>query len=658
MYLLSFKVLLDGQRLKPVQDLLEVLGPYSVDDAASTISSLDRRQPPRLVLLGLEYVPNTFRCTIRLLKRPMPGSKEEKSVAVASSVALRILSWVHFLVMNISPLLTLFRVLWFIGLWLIVALELLFFGTLEWVGLPLRTSLPKLEFVLQTELDKKTCLFVRLKSVPRAFLPSLETLRKTWKLGFRFLFDFDFDFDCEVVQVAGTSIKLVMDSSCVLPTLDELVGDMVAVVAGEYASGKKQLAAQDGSRTLFALTVAGQRLDVRLREVVVSASVYFKLKGYIDSHMQAPSRAHGRTYSVSTAATETTFTEMNPLMDMATDADGLGARENVDDDGHGAVGTGGLNLASLVAAEFADVFVYDQDDRCVAEAAGWHLSSSTWYPSAAKAAGPQYAPVGKSNYWKVTYYHNKYPAKSEVIAQVDRLSVYAVPGDLGHRVLLEGLSLLYSSSANSDASLSKLMTTSGSALDVQCRSAVVETSEAFLDHCLGELPLRTIRYFCFGAGYLWESLLAEVEVSCAVDDVAVEVLCARPGEDAADAGADEVQTQLTYDSIYGGDGNGVDTGVGLCEAAAAAAAASMAGAALYTYRVEAHRVEYDVPHPRALASFRAEDLQACLLELSVPARGGKGDAEGEAEVGKREAWAMKEGKYLEEHLQALLWAPE
>jgi hypothetical protein len=240
------------------------------------------------------------------------------------------------------------------------------------------------------------------------------------------------------------------------------------------------------------------------------------------------------------------------------------------------------------------------------------------------------------------------------------LSVYAVPDDDGHRLLLEGLSLLYSSSANHDASLSKLMTTSGSALDVQCRRVAVETSETFLDHCLGELPLRTIRYFCFGVGYLWESLLAEVEVSVAVDDVAVEVLCARPVD--TDADNDMHLAKMTFDRIYGG-GSAVDGAHVLLAAAGlddrGEREAAAAAEALYAYRVAMKHLEYDVSHPRTLASFHADDLRAHLVELSVPAAGGGKHAGGTVEAAAAAGWSKKgRNDRADERFQALLWSPE
>ena len=518
-----------------LQDFLEIIGPYSLNDVTSTISSLDNNNPqPRLISLGLEYVPHTFCCSIQLMKRPTIGTKEEKSIAMASKIAIRILTIIHFLVMNISPLLSLVRVCWFVIVWLIVAAELLFFATLERFGLSIQTSLPKLDFVFKTELDKKTCLMIRLNNVPRAYLPSLAVLQKTWKLGCRFSIDFDFEFDCDVVKMCGNSIKLAMDSSCMLPTLEELASDVVSMIMGEYflASGKKRNAVLDGSRNLFAFTIAGKSLDVYMREVVVSASVYFKLKGYIESHVKSASHAHRRTYSLSTD-TETTdslfsFTEMNPLLDIR----GMMGMRQEQNNQH-------MDLASLMALDLIDLRLFDQDNRRLATASNLHFSSSTWYPNPTNVGGSKSRlqrlfGVGSGTSGdvnglvqdKATFYSNKYPARSEIISQMDQLQLYIIPDDDCHCIVIDGLSLIYASSANHDGCMSKLMTTSGQTLDVQCKRLTIDTSEEFLDHALGESTLRAIRYFCFGYNYAMESLLSDVEVTLKIDDINIDVVCA------------------------------------------------------------------------------------------------------------------------------------
>ena len=533
MQLLRFQLLLDGHSMIFLQDFLEILGPYSLNDVTSTISSLDNDHQPRLISLGLDYVPHTFCCSIQLMKRPTNGSKEEKYIATASKIAIRILTIVHFLIMNISPLLSLVRVCWFVFVWLIVAAELLFFATLERFGLSLQTSLPKLDFVFKTELDKKTCLMKRLNNVPRAYLPSLAVLQKTWKLGCRFSIDFDFEFDCDVVKTCGNSIKLVMDSSCMLPTLEELASDVVSMIMGEYTSGKKRNAVLDGSRNLFAFTVAGKSLDVYMREVVISASVYFKLKGYIESHVKSASHAHRRTYSLSTD-TETTdslfsFTEMNPLLDIRGV---MGTRQEQNNQY--------MDLASLVALDLIDLRLFDQDNRRLATASNLHFSSSSWYNNnhintsgtknrLQRLFGAGSTISGNLNghiHDKATFYSNKYPARSEIISQMDHLQLYIIPDDDCHSIVIDGLSLMYASSANHDGCMSKLMTTSGQTLDVQCKRLNIDTSEEYLDHALGETTLRTIRYFCFGYNYAMETLLSDVEVTIKIDDIAVDVVCA------------------------------------------------------------------------------------------------------------------------------------
>ena len=562
MQLLRFQLLLEGHSMRFLQDFLEIVGPYSLNDVTSTISSLDNHHQPRLISLGLDYVPHTFCCSIQLMKRPTLGSKEEKSIATTSKFVIRILTIVHFLIMNISPLLSLVRVCWFVMVWLIVAAELLFFATLERLGLSLQTSLPKLDFVFKTELDKKTCLMVRLNTVPRAYLPSLAALQKTWKLGCRFSIDFDFEFDCDVVKMCGNSIKLVMDSSCMLPTLEEIASDVVSMIMGEYTSGKKRNAVLDGSRNLFAFTVAGKSLDVYMREVVISASVYFKLKGYIESHVKSASHAHRRTYSLSTD-TETTdslfsFTEMNPLLDLRGV---MGTRQEQNNS---------MDLASLMALDLINLRIFNQDNLRIATASNLHFSSSSWYPNPINGSGSggsgsknrlqRLFGIGNATNGntqghspdKATFYSNKYPARSEIISQMDQLQLYIIPDDDCHCIVIDGLSLIYASSANHDGCMSKLMTTTGQTLDMQCKLLHMDLSEEFLDHALSESTLRTIRYFCFGYNYAMESLLSDVEVTIKIDDIAMDIVCATTQFDESNHASIESYHHHSYDTLSSG----------------------------------------------------------------------------------------------------------
>lgn len=600
MYLCKFSVLLDGQSMQSLQDFLEIFGPYSLDDVTSTISSLDGRHlQPRLVSLGLEYVPNTFRCSIQLLKRPPLGSPEEKSTATASAVAVRILSIMHFLIMNISPLLTIIRICWFAVIWLIVATDLLFFGALERFGLPLQTSLPKIDCVLKTELDKKTYLNVRLNNVPGAHLPSISQLRKTWKLGFRFSFDFDFEFDCEVVKVCGSSIKVVLDSSSMLPTGEELLADALSVVLGEYVRGKKNWSVE-GSRNLFALTVKGKRLDVFLREVVISASVYFKLKGYIESHMQPPSRAphpppqpqHHRASSGPTATTaaESLFTTTNPLV---TDTGGSASLSE---------GTGPpsqMDLASLIAVDFAVVNLCDQSDQRLADASSLHLSLSSWYPT--QSCPSNNRSCGGSGSDKGTYYNPSRPVRTEGVALVDQLCLFSVPADEGHRLLVDGLTARYASTSSDAPSLStrfKQMAPAGRSVVVQCQRVSATTTEDFLDHCLQELSLRTIRYFCFGLNYLRDTLLAGLEVSVRAADVSVEVVCCPTGDLLSSP------TQPWCGAIV--DGCGGREGEG-----------QLLAGSLHALRVGVCGVECEVGQTGRCVAFYAQDLHQEVVELEM-----------------------------------------
>ena len=381
-------------------------------------------------------------------------------------------------------------------------------------------------------------------------------------------------------------------------------------------SGKKTMS-MDGSRNLFALTVTGQSLDVFLREVVISASVYFKLKGYIESHVRSPSgaplRHRLRAYSGSTETTaaDSAFTVMNPLVMDGTvsGAGSISGMDGEDDKRH-------MDLASLIAVEFCDVTLYDQADRRLADASSFHLSSSKWYPSAHKEARASLKYQRSGLLPKVTYYNNKYPGKTEMILQVGQLALFAIPDDESHHALCEGLTVMYSSSSNQDASLSKLMATSGQLLDIQCQRVSVETTEGFLDHSLQELSLRTIRYLCFGLNYVGATLLAEVEVVVRVDEVCVEVVC---GGLRSDPSLSSSSSSSSLSSSYDDDDALSDGGCGSEDEFTL----TTAGGTLYgpgplrILKVDMREVECDVSKPRNFVAFYAQDFRHEVVHVEV-----------------------------------------